>query len=114
MAKLGSRKHLLLTKELAALLPALYATDGKADGDRKVPVKFFSPYSNWTWYALEYDPSERTFFGLVVGAETELGYFSLDELEGAMGMGGRLPLVERDKFWNPNTTLAAVRAKEVC
>jgi len=59
------RKHLLLTKELENKLPALYETDGKPDSERKVPVKLFSPYSNFTWYALEYDPKTRLFFGLI-------------------------------------------------
>lgn len=109
--KTGMRKHLLLTKELAAKLPALYATDGTPEETRKVPVKFFSPYSGWSWFCLEYSPEERVFFGLVVGAEVELGYFSLDELESVTVCGG-VPAVERDKYWDGNTTLAQVRSGE--
>jgi len=108
--KLGNIGHLLLTKELEDKLPLLYETDGKPDEERKVPVKFFSPYSGWTWYALEYSPEERTFFGLVKGFETELGYFSLDELESAYR--GPLPLVERDCWWDSDTTLAQVNSGE--
>ena len=35
-------------------------------------VKFFTPDSNWTWYATEFD-GEDTFFGLVQGFETPFG-----------------------------------------
>jgi hypothetical protein len=31
--------------------------------------------SSWTWYSTEFD-GEDLFFGLVVGFETELGYFN--------------------------------------
>ena len=109
--KRGSRGHKLLTKELEKKLPALYETDGKPDEERKVPVKFFCPYNGWKWFALEYDPEQRLFFGLVKGFDTELGYFSLDELEGAYR--GPLPLVERDCWWDSDTTLAQVRKDEV-
>lgn len=100
----------MLTKADQSKLPALYSQDGKDPSQVKVPVKFFSPYSNWTWYATEYDPDQRLFFGYVKGHENELGYFSLDELESATKMNGKLPLVERDKWWDSNTTLADVMA----
>lgn len=63
-------------------------------------VKFFTPDSNWTWYASEFD-SEDTFFGLVSGFEVELGYFSLAELQSARGPLG-LP-IERDLHFKPQT-----------
>ena len=61
-------------------------------------VKFFTPDSNWTWYASEFD-GEDTFFGLVSGFEVELGYFTLSELQGARGPLG-LP-IERDQHFEP-------------
>lgn len=60
---------------------------------------FFSPWSSWTWYASEYDPEERLFFGVVIGHEREAGYFSLDELRQVRGPGGLQ--IERDLFWTP-------------
>ena len=57
-------------------------------------VKFFSPYSGWTWFATEFD-GEDTFFGLVIGHFTELGYFSLSELK-SLGW-----MIERDRFFTP-------------
>ncbi len=95
--------------EVAATLPPLYSQDGKGD-EALVYVKFFTPDSNWTWYATEYDPEQRLFFGLVVGMETELGYFSLDELQSARGPLGLR--IERDTYWTPQT-IAQVRSKEL-
>ena len=87
----------LLNKELQRKLPALYSQDGK--GYQAVAqVKFFCPWNNWTWYATEYDPGTRTFFGLVDGHERELGSFSLDELESVEHCGLR---IERDLYWTP-------------
>jgi len=101
----GVRGHKLLTAQDRKKLPGLYSQDGKGYGATAY-VKFFSPYSNWTWYATEFD-GEDTFFGLVKGLETELGYFSLSELENANRNG--LPLVERDKWWTP-CTLEEIRS----
>jgi hypothetical protein len=61
-------------------------------------VKFFTPDSNWTWYASEFD-GEDIFFGLVDGFETELGYFSLKELQEVHGPM-RLK-IERDLHFEP-------------
>ena len=88
----------LLTKAIEKNLPKLYSQDGLGM-DAVAQVKFFTPDSTWTWFATEYDPEERRFFGLVHGLEEELGYFSLDELEGARGPMG-LP-IERDLWFQP-------------
>lgn len=66
--------------------------------DAIAQVKFFTPDSHWTWYASEFDGVD-TFFGLVNGFETELGYFSLAELKRIRGYLG-LP-VERDRSFKP-------------
>ena len=88
----------LLPKELEAKLPPLYTNDGKGD-EAIALVKFFTPDSSWTWYATEYDPVERVFFGLVDGFEKELGYFSVDELESVKGVLGLS--IERDIYFEP-------------
>ncbi len=72
-----------------------------------VYVKFFTPWSHWTWYATEFDGND-TFFGLVQGMEEELGYFSLAELEGARGPWG--VLIELDLYFKP-TRLSALRRR---
>jgi hypothetical protein len=87
----------LLTEEIRKQLPPLYSQDGKG-GKAIAYAKFFSPSSNWTFYATEFD-GEDTFFGLVEGFEKELGYFSLSELESVRGPMG-LP-IERDLYWQP-------------
>ena len=43
-----------------------------------VHVKFFTPWTSWTWYGIEFD-GEDLCFGLVDGHEEELGYFSLSD-----------------------------------
>lgn len=74
-------------------------------GDSKtvVPiiVKFFTPDSSWTWYAVEGSQTEDgdwEFLGLVDGLEKELGYFRLSELEEARGRMGLK--VERDMYFD--------------
>ena len=68
--------------------------------DAVAQVKFFTPDSNWTWYASEFD-GEDIFFGLVSGFEVEMGYFSLKELKEAKGPLG-LP-IERDLYFDPKS-----------
>lgn len=88
----------LLTKEIAHRLPPLYSQEERGD-EAIAQVKFFTPWTNWTWYASEYDPVERLCFGVVIGHERELGYFSVDELEAIRGPGGLT--IERDLYWKP-------------
>jgi len=94
----------LVTKELREQLPPLYAQEREADP--LVVCKFFTPDSSWTWYVLEFDERD-VFFGLVIGFEQELGYFSLSELQDARGPLG-LP-IERDLHFQP-TRLSVVRS----
>ena len=86
----------LLTKEIRKRLPPLYTNEDNPDP--VVQVKFFTPWSNWTWFATEFD-GEDTFFGLVKGLDTELGYFSLAELEQVRGPWGLK--IERDMYFDP-------------
>ena len=89
----------LLNKESRDMLPELY--DGEELGlNALAQVKFFTPDSNWTWYASEFD-GEDIFFGLVSGLEVELGYFSLKEMQEVRGPLG-LP-IERDLYYEPKT-----------
>ena len=99
----GVRGHALMTKEVGATIPAIYANKNvESDDDVLAPVKLFSPYANWTWYVTEMDPETGTCFGLVEGFESELGYFDLTELSEATVFGG-VPAVERDLYWQPKT-----------
>src|SRR3954465_13066201 len=89
----------LLPAELRASLPALYSQEQHLAPT--VHLKFFSPYSNWTWFVTEGSPEDEEFifFGYVIGFEGEWGNFSLSELESARR--GNLPLVERDLYFRP-------------
>lgn len=88
--------HTLLPPEVAAQLPPLYSQEEKGI-EALALLKLFTPWSNWTWFASEYDPEERLFFGVVIGHEREFGYFSLNELEAIRGPGGLR--IERDLYW---------------
>ena len=65
--------------------------------DPIVIAKFFNPTGAGTWYATEYDPEEKIFFGYVSifgDWNDEWGSFALEELEsyrGQFGLG-----IERD------------------
>ncbi len=104
----------LLTKEIKRRLPALYSQENEKDP--MVICKFFDPSSSWTWYAIEGSPVDENgyydtdkekvdflFFGLVIGVEPELGYFSLKELvsvkQGIKGINA-LP-IELDMCFKP-------------
>jgi hypothetical protein len=86
----------LLPDDIAKRLPPLYSQEEQGDNAIAV-VKFFTPWTGWTWYASEYDPEKRPCFGIVVGQEREFGYFPLDELEEIRGPGGLT--IERDLHW---------------
>tara|TARA_R100000458_G_C8272049_1_gene246856 strand:- start:429 stop:731 length:303 start_codon:yes stop_codon:yes gene_type:complete len=84
----------LLTKQIKKRAKPLGATDG--DELKPVLVKYFTPWSNWTWYAVEFD-GDDLFFGYVEGHDNEWGYFSLSDLESIDGPFGLK--VERDLFF---------------
>jgi hypothetical protein len=88
----------LLTQELEKR----FAQVGRQEDERDpiVVSKFFNPSGAGTWYATEYDPETKLFFGYVsiFGDHCdEWGSFSLKELEefrGRFGLG-----IERDQFF---------------
>jgi hypothetical protein len=109
----------LLTQELRKQLPPLYSQQNEADP--MVICKFFHPLSSMTWYAIEGSPVDEDgyydtdkekvdflFFGWVHSDQSELGYFSLNEMEhtevGGLGM-------ERDLHFTPKR-LSAVKKEQ--
>ena len=88
----------LLTKELLKRFEKVGRQEDV--NDPIVIAKFFNPAGAGTWYATEYDPSLKEFFGYVSifgDWNDEWGYFSLDELEsfkGTFGLG-----IERDLYF---------------
>ena len=89
--------YVFIPEDLAEKLPKLYATE--QEDDPMAVLKYFTPDGSWTWFLTEYDPEQRLAFGLVIGHERELGYFSFTELEVVRGPMG-LP-VERDLHFQP-------------
>lgn len=89
----------LLTDELRAQLPALYAQENEKDP--MVYLKLFTPWAGWTWFITEGSQEEDDFifFGFVIGQEKEWGYTSLRELESVRGPGGLT--IERDLYFTP-------------
>ena len=88
----------LMTKQLEKR----FAQVGFQENNRDpiIIAKFFNPTGAGTWYATEYEPKTRTFFGYVSifgDWNDEWGYFSLDELQsykGRFGLG-----IERDLYF---------------
>lgn len=89
----------LLTKELVQR----FAKVGRQENnpDPIVVAKFFNPSGAGTWYATEYDPQTKEFFGYVSifgDWNDEWGSFFLEELEnyhGQFGLG-----IERDLYFD--------------
>jgi len=98
--------QMLLPQAIKTKIPKLYSQEKIKDPI--VWVKFFSPYNNWTWLVTEFDGND-TFFGLVKGFETELGYFSLRELQNTKFKG--VQAVERDTSFRP-MPLSQAKTKE--
>jgi len=62
----------------------LYSQDGIPEADKKVLGVVESPTMGWKWTIYEADPVEMDdvlMFGRVDGFESELGYFTLSQLE---------------------------------
>lgn len=95
----------MMTKELEAVMPALYSTDGTGY-EAIAYAHYFSPFANLDWYMTEYDPETRTGFGLVYGFYRELGYFSIAEFE-SMGIA-----IERDLYWSPKSLRKIAESRE--
>ena len=88
----------LLTKELLQRFNVVGRQEDIADPI--VIAKFFNPIGAGTWYATEYDPETKMFFGFVSifgDWNDEWGSFSLEELQnyrGSLGLG-----IERDLYF---------------
>ena len=106
----------LLTQEILKKLPPLYANEEKSFAETKVIAKFFFPAGASSWYATEFDPEEGLFFGFAnLGDDqmAELGYFRLAELEEFKSARFPCLKIERDKFWDSETSLADVMSFKV-
>ena len=97
----------LISKELLANIPKLYETE-----DIKDPwchIKLFTPDANFTWYIIEVSIDENLCYGYVKGLESELGYFSLEEIADIRGSLGLK--VEIDSSFKP-TLLSDIKKEK--
>lgn len=98
----------LIPQEIKELIPKLYETEKQND-----PIAYVKLFlDGWTWYITELSIDNNICFGYVISPfESELGYFSLNEIKsikGSLGLG-----VERDLSFKP-TALAIIRkAKKI-
>ena len=101
---------MLLTKAILKKMPKLYETEAIPTNEKEIIVKFFTPWTSWTWYIVEGEERDGDFlmFGYVDGAEKEWGYVSMNELKSVVGPFGLK--IERDMYFG-NKTIADV-AKE--
>ena len=87
----------LLTQEI---LDRFKKTGNQSESDDPIVIcKFFNPTGAGTWFATEYDPETRIFFGFAHIHEGEWGSFALDELESVKVRFGLK--IERDISFKP-------------
>ena len=93
----------LIPQEIKNKIPKLYETEKQ--NDPIVYIKLF--LDGWTWYITELSIDNNICFGYVISPfESELGYFSLNEIKSIKGTLGLS--VERDLSFKP-TALAIIR-----
>jgi len=99
MPRKGVKAMKLMTKELEKRFAKVGSQENVKDP--VVIARFFNPSGAENWYATEYEPKDKMFFGYVSifgDWNDEWGYFSLNELESFRGW---LDLgLERDFYWD--------------
>lgn len=98
-----NRMHELLPLKIRKQIPPLYWTEKQSTPNPPlVYVRFFSPFTPMEYFVLEFD-GEDTFYGLILGLDADLGYFSLKDLATASHRvgGNDLPAVVRDLNFKP-------------
>ena len=95
----------LIAESILENIPDLYETERSINPI--CHIKLFTPDSQWTWYIIEFSKEDKsTCYGYIKGFESELGYFSLQELESINGPLGLA--IERDLSFSP-TALEIIR-----
>ena len=98
----------LMTKELEKRFAQVGSQESVKDP--VIVAKFFNPCGAGTWYATEYDPINKMFFGYasIFGDwNDEWGYFSLEELESYRSPFGTG--IERDLYWTESKASTVIR-----
>lgn len=72
----------LMTDEMLEKVPKLYEQEDIPLSEKEVHAAYFIPFgSTSTWYMTEFDRETGNAFGLVLGFESEWGYFNINELK---------------------------------
>jgi len=87
----------LLTDELKKQAEGQYSLG--SDMDQEIIAKFFTPWSDWTWYLMNKQPGKDYCWGIVEGHDVEAGSFSIKELTEIAGPFGLE--IERDLYFSP-------------
>ena len=86
------RGHKFITAEILDTAEKI----GRQEGENaEIIVKYFLPWSGWTWYLTEID-SDWIAYWYTIGNESEWGSVSLEELE---TLNAKWMVVERDLFF---------------
>ena len=99
----------LLTKEILKKFKTVGNQSNTKLEEQEIIVKFFNPSGAGSWYATEYNPETKIFFGWVSifgNPDDDAGYFSLKQLEEL-----KLPFnlsIERDKYFGAGRQLKEV------
>ena len=73
-------EELLDRPEALSTMPALYSTEREDAENHIFLMRFYHPLAQYSWYAVEYDPEDKVFFGWTDGDFQEWGYFYLLEM----------------------------------
>ena len=86
----------LIPKEMKENIPSLYSTEEQSN-----PIAYVKLFlDNWTWYITEISIDDDICFGYVKSSfGSELGYFSLKEIQEVKGSLGTK--VQRDLYFKP-------------
>ena len=93
-------------------LPKLYSTEKMPLEEKVIHMHFF--LGSCDWYAAEYDPNERIFFGYAILNKdldnAEWGYFSLYELAKVKTSSG--VEIDRDLHWKPTKAIKIEKIRQ--
>ncbi|MDX2105622.1 MAG: DUF2958 domain-containing protein [Candidatus Melainabacteria bacterium] len=93
--RLSVSENCFLNERDRKSLPPLYSQENNRNP--KALVHYFDVFSKWHWYAIEFDGKDL-FFGLVLGLEKELGYFTLSDFIELNKTSKKAYIVKDSKF----------------
>lgn len=107
----------LFTKTAFRKVPALYATDGVPETEKRAFVKIFSNFSDHRHYIFEYNPETGIAFVLTTNQDViEFGYINLNELQtmnnNFRGHGYPCPVWQRELHGGPTKGYTAADIRE--